>query len=209
MKKIYKKLFNKLRSPQNPPRYLRGIEEVFPFSNFLLNSCIKHKTIKSIENNPNNYKEYQKYSNINIDNLDKRLNEEWDRASAIDQKTFKFTLSVSIALTVLGSASTLLDDQVDGCYPKILLILSIVYFLISGLIALGSIKTLPKYGYGTESLLRSGDQLQEYKASSLILMEEINIIRHIRNEAAYQTLRNGFILFILSSFTYGICLLKQ
>jgi hypothetical protein len=69
--------------------------------------------------------------------------------------------------------------------------------LIAGIISLGALKTLPKYGYGTKHEILAEQQGANHIAKALFLQEEINIVRHLRNESAYQCLRNGFLLLLL------------
>ena len=184
----------------------RAIEEILPFVTFLFRARRKWRLInKNCEILQE--KEYQRYSEIRKEDLDKRLTEERERASLMDAKTFKLTLSLSIALTVLGSVSTTLSNQI--MYPHAstifltLVMLSTLYFLGSGLVALGALKTLPLYGYGTRILLTNQDELQQCLAMCLAQTEAANTVRHLRNETSYQMLRNGFLLFILAAITFA------
>ena len=72
-----------------------------------------------------------------------------------------------------------------------------IYMLSAGIVALGAFKTLPTYGYGTDHLLKQKDIRDVYLAQTLYSQERINIIRQLRNEAAYQSLRNGFVILLL------------
>ncbi len=68
--------------------------------------------------------------------------------------------------------------------------------LIAGIISLGALKTVPKYGYGTQYEIQKEEKGANYLANALILQEDINIVRHLRNEAAYQCIRNGLFLLL-------------
>jgi len=72
----------------------------------------------------------------------------------------------------------------------------ILYTIIGGIIALGALKTLPTYGYGTNFIIKSKDDVN-VKIAALAAQEKVNTARHLRNEAAYQCLRNGFIILII------------
>ena len=128
----------------------------------------------------------------------------------MDEKTFKMTLSLSVGLTVLGSTATFLVKKISLYEAQIALValisLGLFYVLSSGFIALGALKTLPSYGYGTSSLLVVSDKRQRFLAECLACAEIINIIRHLRNEAAYQLLRNGLFLLFLAAAAFAVFL---
>ena len=116
------------------------------------------------------------------------------------KKTFKLTLSLSIGLTVVGSTAVPLIRALSG--PGMQLIvgacigLGLFYVLAAGFVALGALRTIPSYGYGTRFLLELSelpqqDNRQTYLAAELARQETMNFIRHLRNETAYQALRNG------------------
>jgi hypothetical protein len=70
--------------------------------------------------------------------------------------------------------------------------------LMAGITALGAIKTLTTYGYGTDHLLNQKKIGDSYLAEALYAQERMNIIRHLRNESAYQSLRNGFLMLFIA-----------
>lgn len=187
----------------------RIFEEILPFSTFLCRAhekwCLVNKSDDILQE-----EKFKKYSKIDIEKLKERLVEERERASSMDEKTFKLTLSLSIALAILGSTSITLTKFILHPYANklfiILISISIFFFTISGFIAINSVKTLPMYGRGTEMILTGSDKSQKYLAEYLAKNEEINQIRHLRNESAYQSLRNGFILFIgaIILFVYSL-----
>ncbi|WP_220385041.1 hypothetical protein, partial [Klebsiella pneumoniae] len=62
------------------------------------------------------------------------------------------------------------------------------------------LKTLPKFGYGTYFEINKN---RESLIKAIIGQEKVNIIRHIRNELSYMSLRNGFLLIL---FALILCL---
>ena len=186
----------------------RCSEEIFPFFHYLWRKTRKFRLAESrhILEEP----QYTQYANLSLEKLRKRLREERQRASAMDEKTFKMTLSLSVGLAILGFTSTTIVKQVSLPEARIalvvLIILGLFYFLSSGFIALGALKTLPSYGYGTQILLLDAEQNQRCLAECLARAEEINIVRHLRNETAYQSLRNGLIMFFLVAIVFIVFL---
>jgi hypothetical protein len=177
-------------------------EEIFPFFSFLRN---KHKKLKKVQTIDVSQEIIKEYSMLSIEKLHHRLSEEHERASTIDEKTTKFTLGLSVSLTVLSAASgtlvKLLPDNNLNFMIVFLCSLSSIFMLIAGIISLGALKTLPKYGYGTKHEILAEQQGANHIANALFLQEEINIVRHLRNESAYQCLRNGFFLLLLALIT--------
>lgn len=143
------------------------------------------------------------YRTLSERQLRRRIKEEHQRALQMDEKTVKFTLSFSIGFAVLGLGATFLIDSVQILEIKEALMLmfsiGILYILFSGLTALGALRTLPRYGYGTEFLIclvKTPDP-KTVLADALARQECMNIVRHLRNEATYQSLRNGLFLIVL------------
>ncbi|KZM45004.1 hypothetical protein OA92_03870 [Marinomonas sp. SBI22] len=133
--------------------------------------------------------------------VESRLKEEHLRSKLIDDKTSKFNLGLSLCLTIIGVAATtvakLLPDH--ELKPLIIAFLSIasLFMLIGGLVSLSAFKLMPTYGYGSrfEYLKSRNERVETTKA--LIGQENVNLIKQVRNEVAYQCLRNGFVsLFI-------------
>ena len=119
----------------------------------------------------------------------------------MDDKTFKMTLALTFGLTVLGSTTSFLLKEIPFTNLWILIAVlissSIFYTMAAGFIALGALKTLPSYGYGTDFLLRARDD-RSVLVYALAAQEKVNLIRHLRNECAYQSLRNGFVCLFLA-----------
>lgn len=178
----------------------RIIEELLPFVFFpfrlkrLLNKAADPKI-------GNKDGEFSSYHNLDKKCLSIRLKEEHKRAKLIDEKTVKFTFLLSISLTILGSIGGYFSKTLENEVLKLAISgisgLSVLYTIMGGLLALGALKTLPTYGYGTDFILKSKDN-DDVKVAALAAQEKVNIARHLRNEAAYQCLRNGLIILMVS-----------
>ena len=173
----------------------RIVEEIFPFVHYVLRSRRKKK--QCVTENPLKELQCTDYETVSTDGLKQRLSEEHKRASSMDEKTFKLTLSLSVGLTVLGSTAAFLTKIISsGTIQTISAILiggGVLYVLGAGFVALGALRTLPTYGYGTKFLVQSQKD-QKSLAEALACQETMNIIRQLRNETAYQALRNGLCL---------------
>jgi len=149
---------------------------------------------------------YDRYYDLCDEDLRKRLSEERDRAKGMDEKTFKMTLALTLGLTVLSSTAALLVQGV--AFPKLraavgtLAGLAIFYSLSGGFLALGALRTLPSFGYGTDFAIRARNN-RVLLVRSLVAQEVMNIVRHLRNESAYQCLRNGFLCLFAAVILYA------
>lgn len=175
------------------------LEEFFPFIFFIINKHNKlHKTPQGDELEGN----INEYSRLSPEKLNSRLSEEHERAIKIDEKTAKFTLGLSVSLTILSTASgtlaKLLPVNKINWFITLLCGLSSIFMMIAGIVSLGALKTLPKFGYGTQHELLAEKKGVYHLAKVLIQQEDINIVRHLRNETAYQCLRNGFIILLIA-----------
>lgn len=188
----------------------RVIEEIFPFFIF----CKKNKNILTkVCNDSEVTAKAEKYKELDIDCLKNRIGEEHERAVKIDEKTTKFTLGLSVSLTVLAAASgSFMKVVPDTIYAKPISVIcgiASLYMLAAGITALGALKTLPTYGYGTEHLINLKKEGVSYLAEALYSQERMNIIRHLRNEAAYQSLRNGFFLLFFALILLLVAFVAQ
>ena len=177
----------------------RAFEEIFPFFHFWVN---RNKTQKLIGDAAELTKKSKLYEQLEPNFLNDRIKEEHERGTKIDDKTFKFTLGLSISLTVLAAASGSLAKYLPSSslaeFISIICGASALYMLAAGITALGALKTLPTYGYGTEHIINQKKDGVSYLSQALFAQERVNIIRHLRNEAAYQSLRNGFLLLFIA-----------
>jgi hypothetical protein len=153
---------------------------------------------------------YANYLNLSSDKLSQRLTEERQRGAALDEKTFKLTLSLAIGLTVLGTGVSGLVKDMPVAGGRVIvaagLAISIFFILGGGFLALGSMRSVRSYGYGTAMLLVDNEKMHEALADALARQEIVNNIRTLRNEAAYQMLRNGFVI-LLTTLTVFASLL--
>ena len=190
-------------------------EQLFPFWNY----CKYSKRLKKqcdVEVDPC-AKELADYQKLPQEQLRQRLKEEHQRASAMDEKTFKLTFSLSVGLTVLGSTIAYLTQVIpSGMVQKFLIGvigIGLIYILAAGFMALGAVRTRETYGFGTEFLLQlqQEENVQVVLADALACQEKVNIIRRNRNETAYQAIRIGFgalfvgIIVFLVTLMYHSC----
>ncbi len=178
----------------------RLLEEVLPFIYYYKNrrNILAAASDRELINNDGSLSNYSDLSSCTINN---RIKEEHDREQIIDEKTVKFTFTSTIALTLLSSISTFISKTItQGGFQSwsiTLSAISVLYMLFGGLISLGALTTLPRYGYGTCYQIKAKID-QKIKIYALAAQEKVNSVRHIRNEAAYQCIRNGLLLLIVS-----------
>ncbi|MFN3627700.1 MAG: hypothetical protein ACK4S3_07450 [Parvibaculum sp.] len=190
---------------------LRLVEELFPFPHYFVRARRQRRRCEcpDILKKP----DFKDYPTLSAEQLNERLKEERVRASALDDKTFKLTLSLSVGLTVLSSTAAFLIRAVTS--PSIQATLTIAigmalfYVLSAGFVALGALRTLPSYGYGTYFLLQQQSGTPNVVADALARQERMNNIRHLRNETAYQALRNGLILLFVALLVFAATLVYQ
>jgi hypothetical protein len=189
----------------------RLLEELCPFPYYLARARRQRRRTES----PDILKEpaYAEYGSLPAEQLTERLKEERARAAALDDKTFKLTLSLSVGLTVLGSTAAVLVRAVSA--PTIQALLTFIigvamfYVLSAGFVAIGALRTLPSFGYGTAFLLQQQTGAPNAIADALARQEIMNSIRHLRNETAYQAVRNGLILLFVGILLFAATLAYQ
>ena len=170
----------------------RFCEEIFPFGQYIGNVKRLRKRCKRTDILREEM--FIEYETLENDLLERRLEEERQRASALDEKTFKFTLSLSVGLTVLGSTAAFFAKGVWADAVVAIIGIGIFFVLGAGFLALGALRTLPSYGYGTQFFLQKRENEKMILAGALARQETTNQIRHLRNETSYQALRNGLLL---------------
>lgn len=187
----------------------RAAEELFIFPHYFRNVMRLQRRSESADilSRP----EFANYSTLTADELDERLRQEHSRASMLDDKTFKLTISLSVGLTVLGSVAALVIKAVAQPLVHLLLAaivcVALVYLLLAGFVALGALRTRRTYGYGTHFLLlRRQSDAPNVAADALARQELVNTIRHLRNEAAYQALRNGLFLLFAGLLLFALAI---
>lgn len=186
----------------------RLVEEIFPFLFFFLR---KKKIMGEVDKETFASKAgpYENYYQLSSEDLNARILQEHKRSKSMDDKTFKMTLAISFGLTILGSSANLFIKEIPYEALKILIalfsFLSIAYSMTAGFASLGALKTLPLYGYGTQFVSKKDDISALVQA--LASQEKMNIVRHLRNESAYQSLRNGMITLFVALFIFSISVL--
>ena len=174
-------------------------EELFPSVKYFFN---RRKLSKKIEGKNFENSLIDSYIQLDTTTLKNRLSEEHTRGVKIDEKTFKFTLGLSVSLTIIAAASGSFAKFFSGQdYSSLITIIcgvSALYMLSAGIVSLGAIKTLPTFGYGTHHEIELKNKGDDYLVIALISQEKVNIIRQLRNEAAFQSLRNGFVILFLA-----------
>ena len=195
-----------LKGSQNMKIFSSILEEVFPFVFFNLR---KNKKLNEASNfdNVEHREVVEKYADLPHKEVCERLNEEHERGKTIDEKTVKFTVTISLATAMLGTAGSVILKSVSS--PELVLVISLLlacsvfYTFSGGLLALGALKTLPTYGYGSTFRIKKNKD-DAVALSALVSQEKVNNTRHLRNEAAYQCLRNGFILLLCALTIYAV-----
>lgn len=145
---------------------------------------------------------YSYYFNLEGEIVSSRLKEEHQRSQKIDDKTSKFTLGLSVCLTVLGVAATvvakLLPDHELKPLVVIFLRICSLYMLVGGIVSLGAFKLMPTYGYGTLYEYRKANNGPSEVVKALIGQENMNLVKQVRSQVAYLCIRNGFIMLLVS-----------
>ncbi|CUB04734.1 hypothetical protein [Marinomonas fungiae] len=145
---------------------------------------------------------YSYYFKLEEETVSDRLKEEHQRSQKIDDKTSKFTLGLSVCLTVLGVASTVVAKLLPAheLKPLVVIFLSIcsLYMLAGGIVSLGAFKLMPTYGYGTLYEYRKANNGPSEIVKALIGQENMNLVKQVRNQVAYMCIRNGFVMLLFS-----------
>lgn len=185
----------------------RVFEEILPFISLLTN-------MRTVRKKPTPETLIKRYSTLSEQTLLDRIKEEQNRGTNIEDKTFKFHGSLAIGLTLINSTLFLLAGKITcpriQLFVNVLISCSVLYLFIGAFIALYGIKTHQVYGYGTEFLvqLKDGNSV-EICATALVNQEKENCIRHLLNEASFQSVRNGLICFFLAILAFILFLLTN
>ena len=150
---------------------------------------------------------YKEYTELSEEELEGRLKQEHERGDALDDKTVKLTLSIvgglsvlGLGLTVLGTTTSALDEAKtlagNTIYITLPIALGVLHFIVASTTALGALRLTHRHGFGTHYLLAlKGKDPKCTQADALARQEIRNSIRQMRNEAVFQTVRNGIIMF--------------
>lgn len=146
------------------------------------------------------------YSHAEPSDLKEALLAEQSRGVALDEKTFKHAASIATALTVASAATTAVAQLLTGPAWKSAVVActipAIMYVIIGGLLSFGAARTLPTFGVGMRFKVAQNSESQAMKplilAEALACQEGMNLIRAARNEAAFMSMRNGFLFVVLA-----------
>ena len=182
-------------------------EKVFPLFPYWRN-VHKLRSLIAAEDLFQRKPNYETYASLSAKQLVERLEEERSRAASLDEKTFKMTLSLSLALTVVGTAYAVVLAAVlkswIGQTLAVLVWLAVLYIFVAGFLALGALKTQQSYMYGTEAAKFPAEKNKTRYADALARQELSNIRRQLRNETSYQCLLNGFFLLLVSLAIFAV-----
>jgi hypothetical protein len=180
---------------------VRLIEELLPFVAYFINRGTLEKRSDRLPEDT-----ISEYRLVPNGELDERLSEEGQRATDLDEKTSKMTLAFTLSLGILGAASGMASHLPASFALAITvgILISAGYILIGGWLALAGFRTLPRFGYGTRFRVekRNAPDPLQLVVENLLRQEIQNQIRHVRNEATFQCLRNGFLAFGITLIIY-------
>ena len=135
----------------------------------------------------------------------------------MDDKTTKLTASPSAALALLGFAVPVALREIHSVEVDVVisaLSLALACCLLDALyLVLGAVRTVERFGYGTQDLVEKrqldDEPLRTNLALNLRLQELANLRRHNRNAAAFGTLSSAFAIAIVLLVTALIALLVE
>jgi hypothetical protein len=146
------------------------------------------------------------YAHAEEGDLREALLAEQSRGLALDEKTFRHSASIATALTVASAATTAVAQLLTSSGWKLAALActapAIFYVMIGGLLGYGATRTLQMFGIGmgfTMARNSAGPVMKPYVlAEALACQEAMNLIRGVRNEAAFLSMRNGFFFVALA-----------
>jgi hypothetical protein len=146
------------------------------------------------------------YCSAEPSDLEQALAAEHARAVTLDEKTFKHAASVATALAVASAATTAVAQLLSGPIWKLVVIAftfpAIAYVMAGGLLGFATARTFPTFGIGMRFKIEQNNEKPAMKpytlAEALACQERINLIRVARNEAAFMSIRNGFICIVFA-----------
>lgn len=142
---------------------------------------------------------------LSEDQLKTYLESEWTRAKELDDKLYKLTAALSVAVTVGG---VLAKTIFDGLAPTVgraatmtLLFISMALFLIGAIIGFGGLRPKPRYGYGArfiKDVEEPGERAKREYERAVCGFQAMNLVRSNEATAAIGLIRNGVLLFALA-----------
>ena len=146
-----------------------------------------------------------KWATLGREKLLSLLADEWDRAKQLDEKLFKVTTALSLAVAAVGVASKAVLDALPSGPMKILLLVVLLYAIASlfagTVMGFSGLRPKPRAGYGPDFALRirhDNARAVQQLADALTHFEITNILRSNEAMAANTAIRNGVIAFALA-----------
>ena len=191
-------------------RLPRWLEEILPFVAYIhakwkidreIDGVIKDSAVSpQIEN------AWNRYRVLDLKELDSCLKAEHERIDALIEKTFKFGAGLATALTIISVSTALIGERLSGACWKVSVLAAVgpafVYIAAGGILGLSAIRVQRRFGWGAAALAerkgKSDEERVTFAARDLALQERASNINVMRNEAAFMSLRNGFLLIVLA-----------
>lgn len=144
----------------------------------------------------------QTWASLGRDKLLPLIDQEWERARALDDKLGKLTAVLSIAVTLTGAAArTVLDSFPAGTIrglAAILVIYAIASLFAGALVGFSGLRPKPRFGYGPDFAVQVRHPTKASAgraADALAQFECWNAIRANESLAAVLAIRNGVVAF--------------
>lgn len=136
------------------------------------------------------------------DELLKQLDLEWERAKFLDDKLFKLTTALSVAVTAGGALAKTLMASVAGWalsgWVFALLLYAIILLFTGAIMGFSGLRPKARPGYGVDFALRIQRPSRPAKleiADALLSYELTNMLRANEASAANVAIRNGVLAF--------------
>lgn len=175
--------------------------EVFPFPRLLKTNGIVRKRLNSKVPDPRQIQ----WAGLGRDKLLALLAEEWERAKLLDDKLFKQTAALSVAVTAAGVASKSVLDAMPAGPARTAVFAVILYAILSlfggVLIGFSGVRPKARAGYGPDFALLTRHDNKAAKAEladALMHFEITNIMRANEAYAANAIIRNGVVAFAIA-----------
>lgn len=180
--------------------FLSGLwYELFPLPHLLAANC----RVRRGPDQPDGRE--AKWVTLGRETLLPLLSDEWERAKQLDEKLFKVTTALSIAVAAVGVASKAVLDALPSGPVKVSVLVVLLYAigsLFAGTVmGFSGLRPKPRAGYGPDFALQirhDNKRAAEAIAGALAHFEVNNILRSNEAMAANTAIRNGVIAFALA-----------
>jgi len=173
--------------------------QLFPFPRLLKFNRI----VRATRNVPDERE--AKWAALGRDKLLPILADEWERAKLIDDKLFKLTTALSLAVAAVGVASKAVLDVLPQGLVKTavmgVLLYAILCLFAGTLMGFSGLRPKPRAGYGPDFALQirhENKSAAAHIADALMDFEKANILRANEASAANMAIRNGVIAFAMA-----------